>query len=164
MKLFKKGATKEWDFTRDLILAFHERKSVERTVKLNDELQKYNNKREVDLVIATLRYAIDYNRGAGQDRRFEKNWFVRLDQNVVKKNRKYGCDWVYVSACILAVVGAPEVAREIRVARPEQSILFVSGYSETDAIRAAAPGAALLSKPFRSEGLAAAVRKVLSGT
>lgn len=57
-----------------------------------------------------------------------------------------------------------EVAREIRAARPEQPILFVSGYSETDAIRAAAPGAALLPKPFRSEGLAAAVRKVLSGT
>nr|WP_314446053.1 PAS domain-containing protein [uncultured Sphingomonas sp.] len=56
-----------------------------------------------------------------------------------------------------------EVAREIRNARPEQPILFVSGYSETDAIRAAAPGATLLPKPFRSEALAACVRKVLSG-
>jgi CheY-like chemotaxis protein len=56
-----------------------------------------------------------------------------------------------------------EVAREMRSARPDQAILFVSGYSETDAIRAAAPGAALLSKPFRSEALATSVRKVLSG-
>ncbi|WP_426266339.1 PAS domain-containing protein [Sphingomonas sp. LHG3443-2] len=55
-----------------------------------------------------------------------------------------------------------DVAREMRGARPAQPILFVSGYSETDAIRAAAPGAALLSKPFRSEALAASVRKVLS--
>ncbi|UUR07071.1 PAS domain-containing protein [Sphingomonas glaciei] len=56
-----------------------------------------------------------------------------------------------------------EVAREIRQDAPEQRILFVSGYSETDAIRAAAPGAALLAKPFRTEALAACVRKVLSG-
>ena len=56
-----------------------------------------------------------------------------------------------------------DVAREMRGARPEQPILFVSGYSETDAIRAAAPGATLLAKPFRSEALAACVRKVLSG-
>jgi PAS domain S-box-containing protein len=55
-----------------------------------------------------------------------------------------------------------EVACEIRGVRPEQPILFVSGYSETDAIRAAAPGAMLLSKPFRSEALAKAVRQVLA--
>ena len=56
-----------------------------------------------------------------------------------------------------------EVAREMRGARPEQPILFVSGYSETDAIRAAAPGAQLLAKPFRADALAASIRKVLSG-
>jgi len=55
-----------------------------------------------------------------------------------------------------------EVALAIRTERPEQPILFVSGYSETDAIRAAAPGATLLAKPFRSDALASAVRKVLA--
>jgi PAS domain S-box-containing protein len=54
-----------------------------------------------------------------------------------------------------------EVAREIRGERPEQPILFVSGYSETDAIRAAAPGAGLLSKPFRADALGKAVRQAL---
>jgi PAS domain S-box-containing protein len=55
-----------------------------------------------------------------------------------------------------------EVARALLAERPEQPILFVSGYSETDAIRAAAPDASLLAKPFRADALDAAVRKVLS--
>jgi CheY-like chemotaxis protein len=55
-----------------------------------------------------------------------------------------------------------EVARKVREQRPEQPILFVSGYSETDAIRAAAPGAALLAKPFRADALGKAIRQVLA--
>jgi CheY-like chemotaxis protein len=55
-----------------------------------------------------------------------------------------------------------EVARVIRGERPDQPILFVSGYSETDAIRAAAPGAVLLPKPFRADALGKAVRQVLA--
>lgn len=55
-----------------------------------------------------------------------------------------------------------EVARSIREQRPEQPILFVSGYSETDAIRAAAPEAALLPKPFRADALGKAVRAILA--
>jgi CheY-like chemotaxis protein len=55
-----------------------------------------------------------------------------------------------------------DVAREMRGERPDQLILFVSGYSETDAIRAAAPGAMLLPKPFRADALGKAVRQVLA--
>jgi DNA-binding response OmpR family regulator len=44
---------------------------------------------------------------------------------------------------------------------PGQPILFVSGYNETEAIRAAAPGAQLLAKPFRPDALDAAVRDCL---
>jgi PAS domain S-box-containing protein len=54
-----------------------------------------------------------------------------------------------------------EVAKAMRQERPEQAILFVSGYSETDAIRAAAPDALLLPKPFRADALARAVRQAL---
>jgi CheY-like chemotaxis protein len=57
-----------------------------------------------------------------------------------------------------------EVAEAVRKISPEQPILFVSGYSETDAIRAAAPGAVLLPKPFRADGLGKAVRQVLGAT
>jgi CheY-like chemotaxis protein len=55
-----------------------------------------------------------------------------------------------------------EVARALRKERPGQPILFVSGYSETDAIRAAAPDAVLLPKPFRADALGKAVREVLA--
>jgi CheY-like chemotaxis protein len=55
-----------------------------------------------------------------------------------------------------------DVARVIRGERPDQPILFVSGYSETDAIRAAAPGAVLLPKPFRADALGKVVRQVLA--
>ena len=55
-----------------------------------------------------------------------------------------------------------DVAREILDKHPDQKILFVSGYSETDAIKRIAPDAPLLSKPFRAEALCKAVQRALS--
>jgi hypothetical protein len=46
---------------------------------------------------------------------------------------------------------------------PGQPILFVSGYSETEAVRQAAPDAPLLTKPFRADALDKAVRAGLAG-
>ena len=54
---------------------------------------------------------------------------------------------------IMPGMSGADVAREMLGARPGQPILFVSGYSETEAIRAAAPDANLLAKPFRAETL-----------
>ena len=55
-----------------------------------------------------------------------------------------------------------EVASRIRADCPEQPILFVSGYSETDAVKSTAPDAPLLAKPFRAEALEKAVRAALA--
>jgi CheY-like chemotaxis protein len=55
-----------------------------------------------------------------------------------------------------------DVAKQIRAKRPKQPILFVSGYSETDAIKQIAPHAPLLAKPFRAEALHKAVRTALT--
>jgi PAS domain S-box-containing protein len=55
-----------------------------------------------------------------------------------------------------------EVARKIRAKLPTQPILFVSGYSETDAVKRTAPDAPLLTKPFRADALAKAVRGALT--
>ena len=54
-----------------------------------------------------------------------------------------------------------EVAARMLQAVPGQPILFVSGYSESEAIRRAAPDAQLLAKPFRPEALDAAVREAI---
>jgi PAS domain S-box-containing protein len=56
-----------------------------------------------------------------------------------------------------------EVASHILVAKPGQRLLFVSGYSETDAIRKVAPDADILAKPFRAAVLDDAVREALAG-
>jgi CheY-like chemotaxis protein len=69
-------------------------------------------------------------------------------------------DLVIVDFLMPGLTGA-DVARAIRLERPDQPILFVSGYSETEAIRQAAPGAPLLPKPFRAEALDEAVRAAL---
>src|SRR5574338_576642 len=45
---------------------------------------------------------------------------------------------------------------------PGQCILFVSGYSETEAVKRVAPAAPLLAKPFRADVLDKAVRSALS--
>jgi DNA-binding NarL/FixJ family response regulator len=55
-----------------------------------------------------------------------------------------------------------EVAKHIRERMPEKPILFVSGYSETEAVKRTAPDAMVLPKPFRADVLNRAVRTVLA--
>jgi PAS domain S-box-containing protein len=69
-------------------------------------------------------------------------------------------DLVIIDFVMPGLSGA-EVARRILDQVPDQRILFVSGYSETGAITRAAPGAPLLTKPFRADALDAAVREAL---
>ncbi|HET7708300.1 MAG TPA: PAS domain S-box protein [Sphingomicrobium sp.] len=63
---------------------------------------------------------------------------------------------------IMPGLSGAEVASRILADRPEQAILFVSGYSETDAVKSVAPNAPLLPKPFRAEMLERAVELVLA--
>ena len=70
-------------------------------------------------------------------------------------------DLVVVDFIMPGLSGA-DVARKIRTKRPGQPILFVSGYSETDAVKRTAPDAPLLAKPFRAEALHKAVRGALT--
>ena len=63
---------------------------------------------------------------------------------------------------IMPGLSGADVATQILGKIPGQPILFVSGYSETDSIKRVAPNAPLLTKPFRAEALAKAVRSALA--
>ncbi|HZU52019.1 MAG TPA: PAS domain S-box protein [Sphingomicrobium sp.] len=65
---------------------------------------------------------------------------------------------------IMPGLSGAEVARRIRINRPEQPILFVSGYSETEAVKRTAPDAPLLAKPFRADALQKAVRGAIAAS
>jgi len=69
-------------------------------------------------------------------------------------------DLVVIDFVMPGLSGA-EVANRMLAVRPGQPILFVSGFSETEAIRRLAPDKPLLSKPFRADALDAAVRSAL---
>ena len=75
--------------------------------------------------------------------------------------RKERADLVVLDFVMPGMSGA-EVASQIRAERPDQAILFVSGYSETEAVRRVAPDSAVLAKPFRSAALDKAVRSALA--
>jgi CheY-like chemotaxis protein len=62
---------------------------------------------------------------------------------------------------IMPGLSGADVARHARERRPDQPILFVSGYSETEAVKRVAPNAPLLTKPFRADALDKAVRGAL---
>ena len=62
---------------------------------------------------------------------------------------------------IMPGLSGADVASRILSRKPDQPILFVSGYSETDSIKRIAPNAPLLTKPFRAEAMAKAVRTAL---
>ena len=70
-------------------------------------------------------------------------------------------DLVIIDYIMPGLSGA-EVAGHILATRPDQPILFVSGYNETDAIRRVSPDAIVLAKPFRAAALEDAVRTVLA--
>jgi PAS domain S-box-containing protein len=70
-------------------------------------------------------------------------------------------DLVIIDFIMPGMSGA-DVARVILREVPDQRLLFVSGYSETDAILRAAPDASLLTKPFRADALDQAVREALA--
>lgn len=70
-------------------------------------------------------------------------------------------DLVIIDYIMPGLSGA-EVADHILATRPDQPILFVSGYNETDEIRRVAPNAAILAKPFRPAALEDAVRIALN--
>ena len=63
---------------------------------------------------------------------------------------------------IMPGLSGADVASRILSKAPDQAILFVSGYSETDSIRRIAPDAPLLTKPFRAEALTKAVRAAIA--
>ena len=62
---------------------------------------------------------------------------------------------------IMPGLSGAEVAAHIIATEPDQAILFVSGYSQTDEIRKVAPKASILFKPFRAAALEEAVRAAL---
>jgi CheY-like chemotaxis protein len=70
-------------------------------------------------------------------------------------------DLVIVDFIMPGMSGA-EVARLIRDRHPDQAVLFVSGYSETEAVKSTAPDAHLLTKPFRADALHNAVRRAIA--
>jgi len=63
---------------------------------------------------------------------------------------------------VMPGLSGSEVANRLLAKRPDQPILFVSGYSETEAVRGVAPNVPLLAKPFRAEALDKAVRNALA--
>jgi len=63
---------------------------------------------------------------------------------------------------IMPGLSGAEVANRLLAKRRDQQILFVSGYSETEAVRRVAPNAPLLAKPFRADVLDKAVRGALT--
>jgi len=69
-------------------------------------------------------------------------------------------DLVVLDFVMPAMSGADVASRMLKEV-PDQKILFVSGYSETEAIKAIAPNSPLLAKPFRSDALSKAVRNAL---
>jgi nitrogen-specific signal transduction histidine kinase len=70
-------------------------------------------------------------------------------------------DLVIIDYIMPGLSGA-EVAAHIVATNPDQPILFVSGYSETDEIRKVTPAAGILFKPFRAAALEEAVRAALA--
>jgi signal transduction histidine kinase len=63
---------------------------------------------------------------------------------------------------IMPGLSGAEVASRIRAEVPGQPILFVSGYSETEAVKRTSPDTPLLTKPFRADALHKAVRGALA--
>ena len=54
-----------------------------------------------------------------------------------------------------------ELARHLRMIKPELKLLFISGYTDDIGIGADDPASAYLQKPFTPQALASSVRELL---
>ena len=62
---------------------------------------------------------------------------------------------------VMPGMSGTELARHLRVIKPELKLLFISGYTDDVGIGAGDPASAYLQKPFTPEALASAVRELL---
>ena len=62
---------------------------------------------------------------------------------------------------VMPGMSGTELARHLRVIKPELRLLFISGYTDDVGIGAGDPGSAYLQKPFTPEALASSVRELL---
>lgn len=62
---------------------------------------------------------------------------------------------------VMPGMSGTELARHLRVIKPELKLLFISGYTDDVGIGAGDPGSAYLQKPFTPEALASSVRELL---
>ena len=62
---------------------------------------------------------------------------------------------------VMPGMSGTELARHLRVIKPELKLLFISGYTDDVGIGAGDPASAFLQKPFTPEALACSVRELL---
>ncbi|WP_321474709.1 PAS domain S-box protein [uncultured Paludibaculum sp.] len=64
---------------------------------------------------------------------------------------------------VMPVLGGPELARQVHERQPQMKVLFMSGYTDHDAVREGAGGPAvhLIQKPFSPSQLALRIRETL---
>jgi len=62
---------------------------------------------------------------------------------------------------VMPGMSGTELARHLRVIKPELKLLFISGYTDDVGIGAGDPASAYLQKPFTPEALASSVRELL---
>jgi CheY-like chemotaxis protein len=62
---------------------------------------------------------------------------------------------------VMPGMNGTELARHLRVVKPELKLLFISGYTDDVGIGAGDPASAYLQKPFTPEALASSVRELL---
>lgn len=62
---------------------------------------------------------------------------------------------------VMPGMSGTELARHLRVIKPELKLLFISGYTDDIGIGAGDPASAYLQKPFTPEALASSVRELL---
>ncbi|HEU5408283.1 MAG TPA: response regulator [Nitrospira sp.] len=63
---------------------------------------------------------------------------------------------------VMPGMSGTELARHLRVIKPELKLLFISGYTDDVGIGAGDPASAYLQKPFTPEALASSVRELLN--
>lgn len=107
-----KQRKKEVRATHDLIMAFHEQKPLEEILKINRELVKLGDN-DPNFITSTLTTAINFNTRKNPITSFDADWFVAIENKIVEKYKQYEASWVFVSACILSAMGAPEVSEHV---------------------------------------------------
>ncbi len=97
----------------ELVSAMHEGLPTEKIAEITSSLDQVVELPMLLPIAMTSAMYADIGVETPLDKKWVYEWFIPLENKVMLKHGQYGIEWPVISACMLSVVGDPNIAQHI---------------------------------------------------